>query len=210
MKKFIVYFIFFSSLFGTEVTVYAEDEITLAPDSMVVNLQISSTANTLSDAKAKNDEMLAKLYNYLSDNNISKDNTRVISTNLYTDDNYDSSGKIVTKSYRATKFIAINLAKNSDEILNNIIDMGVSYADIGYKNSEISAYKQKSLENALNLAIIKAKKLAKSINKNVSSIVQIEEIPAENLFYGAKSSGMDNPVILVKSKVKLKVLLKDE
>lgn len=210
MKKFIVYFIFFSSLFGTEVTVYAEDEITLAPDSMVVNLQLSSTANTLSDAKAKNDEMSSRLYSYLADNNISKDSTRVVSTNLYTDDNYDSSGKIVTKSYRATKFIAINLAKNSDEILNNIIDMGVSYADIGYKNSEISAYKQKSLENALNLAIIKAKKLAKSINKNVSSIVQIEEIPAENLFYGAKSSGMDNPVILVKSKVKLKVLLKDE
>ncbi|QKF64132.1 SIMPL domain-containing protein [Campylobacter corcagiensis] len=210
MKKFIVFFIFFSSLLGTEVTVYAEDEITLAPDSMVVNLQISSTANTLSDAKAKNDEMSSKLYNYLADNNISKDSTRVVSTNLYTDDNYDSNGTIVAKSYRATKFIAINLAKNSDEILNNIIDMGVSYADIGYKNSEISAYKQKSLENALNLAIIKAKKLAKSINKDVSSIVKIEEIPAENLFYGAKSSGIDNPVILVKSKVKLKVLLKDE
>lgn len=210
MKKFIAFFIFIGTIFATEITVYGENEIALAPNSVVVNLQLMSNGDSLSDAKAKNDEISAKLNKLLADNNVSKDNAKITNTNFYTNDSYDNNGKIVGKNYTAAKFITLNLEKNSDEILNSIIDMGISYADISYKNSQISAHEQKSLESSLNSAISKAKSLAKSMNKEVDSIASVEEIPPENLFFGTRASSVDNPVILVKTKVKIKVLLKDE
>lgn len=210
MKKFITFLAFVVSLVGAEITVYGENELSLTPDNMVINLQITSNGENLSDAKAQNDVISAEFDKLLDENNIQKDSVRLVSLNFYSTDNYDQSGNAVGKNYTATKYLSLNLKdlNKSDIVLDNLMRMGISYADISYKNSEFYNEEEKSLEVSINSAIKKAQNLANSINKDLGEIVYIEEV-GNDLVYATQMTD-SNPVVLIKTKVKMKFALKDK
>lgn len=200
------------------VTVYGNSNLTLSPNSAVLNLDIYSDGGNLLSVKEKNDKITKKTNDLLKEQNISKSSIQIQRAFISSRDKYNKNGEAVGKIYSVSKNakISINDINKTHSLIDALISAGISNINISYENNEIKTYENKALKEALNLARQKALKLAEASNKELGEIIEVEELSAnsQNYFMNAKSLnaadsfGNLDGVISVGASVKAKFNLK--
>lgn len=200
------------------VTVYGNSNLTLSPNSAVLNLDIYSDGENLLSVKEKNDKITKKTNDLLKEQNISKSSIQIQRAFISSRDKYNKNGEVIGKIYSVSKNakISINDINKTHSLIDALISAGISNINISYENNEIKTYENKALKEALNLARQKALKLAEASNKNLGEIIEVEELGAnsQNYFMNAKSLnaadsfGNLDGVISVGASVKVKFNLK--
>ena len=200
------------------VTVYGNSNLTLSPNSAVLNLDIYSDGGNLLSVKEQNDKITKKTNDLLKEQNISKNSIQIQRAFINSRDKYNKNGEVIGKIYSVSKNakISINDINKTHSLIDALISAGISNINVSYENNEIKTYENKALKEALNLAKQKALKLAEASNKDLGEIIEVEELStnSQNYFMNAKSLnaadsfGNLDGVISVGASVKVKFNLK--
>lgn len=150
------------------------------PDLISVYFSVDTTGTTSKIATDKNSEIVDKLITELIKQGFDRDQIQTTGFNVYPD--YDwINGQQVSKGFKATHSITVQMSSNESEKIGDVIDAGVSAgAGISYINFELSQekqneYKAQALKQAAEDAKIKAQSIAEGLGKTLGRLVSTSE-----------------------------------
>lgn len=152
--------------------------IKATPDLVSIYFSAETNGSTAKEAKDKNSEMIDAITTALIKQGFEKKDIQTESFNIYEDFIWIKD-KQVSKGYKATHQIKIELSTNEASKIGEVIDAGVDAgATLNYINFELSTekqneYKALALKQAAEDARIKAESLASGLGKKVGKFVSI-------------------------------------
>lgn len=163
---------------GNDITVTGESNIKATPDLVSVYFNAQTSGNTSKEANDKNSEMVDKIIVALVKQGFERKDIQTEGFNIYEDFDWINN-KQVSKGYKATHQIKIQLTTNGSSKIGEVIDAGVDAgAMLDYINFELSKskenlYEAQALKEAGEDARIKAEAMAAGIGKKVGKLVSI-------------------------------------
>lgn len=150
------------------------------PDLISVYFNVDTTGNTSKLATDKNSEIVDDLIIELLKEGFERKQIQTMSFSVYPE--YDwINGKQVSKGYKATHSIKVQMSSEDVSKIGDVIDAGVNAgAGISYINFELSQekqneYKAQALKAAAEDAKIKAQSIAEGLGKKLGRLVSTSE-----------------------------------
>ncbi len=185
------------------VTGNGQATIKVIPDVVSVYFSIDTKAATSAEATSKNSEIVDKLVTEMLKLGFERKDIQTISFNVYPD--YDwVNGQQVSKGYKATHSIKVEMSTNDSGKIGDVIDAGVNAgAGISYINFELSQekqneYKAQALKSATEDAKSKATAIAEGLDKTLGRLVSVTDTSFNYspwaLYASAEGAAMDASV----------------
>jgi len=158
------------------VTVNGISTIKVVPDLVTVNFQIDTNGSTSAIAREANAKIFEEFQKSMVELGYAREDLKTASYNIYQD--YDwSDGKQISKGYKATHVITVEVLANDTDKIGKVIDAGVNAgAGISYINYELTSesqnkYKAQAMKFAAEDALVKATSVAEGFDKKVGKLV---------------------------------------
>jgi uncharacterized protein YggE len=171
---------FSSFSLNNTVTGNGQATVKVVPDLIGVYFNVETSGTTSQQATEANSEIVDSLTSKLTDLGLSKSQIQTTGFSVYPD--YDwVNGQRVSKGYKATHSIRVELETSDSAKIGNVIDAGVSAgAGISYINFELSqskqnTYKAQALKLATEDAKIKAQAIADGLGKRIGRLVSVSD-----------------------------------
>lgn len=155
-------------------------EIKVVPDLVGVYFNVETKGNTSKEANDANSAVVDELITELVKQGFERSQIQTIGFNVYPE--YDwVNGQQVSKGYRATHSIRVEMSTSDAGKIGDVIDAGVDAgAGISYINFELSQekqneYKAKVLKLAAEDARIKAESIAQGLDKRLGRLVSVSD-----------------------------------
>ncbi|MCU0642074.1 MAG: SIMPL domain-containing protein [archaeon] len=163
------------------VSVSGSSVIKATPDIVTVYFTVQTSGATAEEAKDNNSEIVDEVITNLVKLGLERKDIATENYNVYPD--YDwINGRQVSRGYKATHSIKVELSAAKMDKVGSVIDAGVEGgATINYINFELSkdtenAYKAQALKEATEDARLKADSMASGLGKSVSGIKSVSAV----------------------------------
>lgn len=167
-----------SSNMGNTVNVQGYATIEAMPDLVTVYFSVETKADTATEAKNNNSEIMEDVLTALMLEGFDRDEIVTENFNVYPNYVWDDDGR-TEEGYIATHSVKVEMSAEDFDKVGDVVDAGVDAgANINYINFELSVEKQNQYKaEAMNLAAkdakIKAESVAQGFDKNVGKLVSI-------------------------------------
>ena len=175
----ILFFSFKSSVSsGNTVNVQGYATIDAMPDLVTVYFSVETKADTATEAKNNNSEIMENVLTALMLEGFDRDEIVTENFNVYPNYIWDDKGR-TEDGYIATHSVKVEMSADKFDKVGNVVDAGVDAgANINYINFELSVekqneYKAEAMKLAAQDARIKAESVAQGFGKNVGKLVSI-------------------------------------
>ena len=212
MKKYLfLLIIVFSNLAISQnniqatVDVMGEGIVKVAPDEVIIKVQVENKGQNPIALKQKNDFIINDILAFIKNMNIADKQVQTEYVRL--NKNYDYQTKIY--SYVANQSISIHL-KNLElyeSLMNGLMERGINRIDgVSFSTSKIKELKSQARIKAIENAKMKAEEYTKVLNQSIGKAVSISEFNNTNypgpvnkktMMLSSDASGMEQQTISV-------------
>ncbi len=160
------------------VSVSGSSVIKATPDTVTVYFTVETMGANAEDAKNNNSEVVDEVITNLVKIGLERKEIITENFNVYPDYSWEN-GRQVSKGYKATHSIKVELSSTKMDKVGSVIDAGVDGgATINYINFELSkdkenAYKAQALKEATQDARLKADSMASGLGKSVGEVKSV-------------------------------------
>lgn len=193
------------------ITVTGTAEVEVAPDTVILSLDVTKLDKDLATAKRLNDESVTKILELtrrleIPTTNVQTDSVSVEEKNQFirngknriVDDEGDEIGKKVFLGYEVEKTIVIKLTDITkfENLFNEVLKTGLTEINsVRFETSKPRENKDKARDLAMKAAKEKAIALAGSINQTIGKALRItEENSVQNYGYNVNGASVNNTV----------------
>ena len=186
MRKIILLFAIFATLgsFAQQPTpslvqVVGEGTVSVVPDEVVIRARAEHTGQSASSVKKLNDEVVAKVIEYLKEKGIPAKNIRTDYIRLNKEYDYNSKEYF----FSANQAISIHLKdlERYEEIMSGLLNSGLNRIDgVEFKTSKEEALKSEVRKKAMLDAKKKAEEFALALGQEIGRARQISEVESGN------------------------------
>ena len=186
MRKIILLFAIFATLasFAQQPTpslvqVVGEGTVSVVPDEVVIRARAEHTGQSASSVKKLNDEVVAKVIEYLKEKGIPAKNIRTDYIRLNKEYDYNSKEYF----FSANQAISIHLKdlERYEEIMSGLLNSGLNRIDgVEFKTSKEEALKSEVRKKAMLDAKKKAEEFALALGQEIGRAHQISEVESGN------------------------------
>jgi hypothetical protein len=173
--------------FGGSSSNYTEDSVTVQglstvkamPDLISINFNIETKANTSTEAKDANSEILNDLIDALIAQGFERKDIVTENFNVYQDYTWEESGR-KDNGFIANHYVVVEVSSNETDKLGSIVDAGVNagalVGSIDFKLSQElqNEYKAQAMKLAAADAKIKAESVAEGFDQEVGKLVNVQ------------------------------------
>jgi len=173
----------FSSLFPSSsntVTGNGESAIKVIPDLIKVYFNVETSAETSSEAKDENAEIVDALTLSLLKLGFEKKEIQTSNFNIYPEYSWKNNNRELI-GYKASHLIVVEMSTDKSDKIGETIDAGINAgAGISYINFELSQekenqYKAEAIKLAAEDARIKAESLAAGLGKTLGKLISVSD-----------------------------------
>lgn len=173
--------------FGGNSSNYSEDAVTVQglstvkamPDLISINFNVETRANTSTEAKNANSEILNNLVDALIAQGFERKDVVTQNFNVYPDYTWDD-GKRKDNGFVANHYVTVEVSSNDTDKLGTVVDAGVNSGalvnsiDFELSQSLQNKYKAEAIKLAASDAKIKAQSVAEGFDKKVGKLVNVQ------------------------------------
>jgi uncharacterized protein YggE len=173
-------FWYFQAKPATTISASGQSTIKVMPDITSVVFNVETNASTAQEAKDKNAEIVSRLKTAIVALGFLENEITTENYNIYPDYSWENNQQ-VSRGYRASHSLKIEILDNKKDKIGSVIDAGVNAgALLGYINFELSTgkqneYKALALKEATSDAKIKAESIASGLGKKLGDIVSVTD-----------------------------------
>lgn len=186
MKKFLLLSALFVTLGSSAqqqmpslVQVVGEGTVTVVPDEVIIRARVEHTGQSAASVKELNDEVVAKVIEYLEEEGISARNIRTDYIRLNKEYDYNSKEYFFSANQAIT--IYLKDLEKYEEIMSGLLSSGLNRIDgIEFKSSEEERLKSEARKEAVLNARMKANEYAGALGQEIGKAYQISDIESEN------------------------------
>jgi len=194
------------------VNVKGEAKVLVVPDVISVNFNVETNGSTAIEAKDANSEIVDKITLALLKKGFSEDDISTQSFNVYEDFDWTQDGS-VSKGFKASHLLKIEIPTNNPEIIGDVIDSGIDNgALLQYINFELSSEKESEYKSQATLlatqdAKLQAEAMAEGLDMKLGGVVSISDANLDGIqhyrAFEAPAGGMmaEADVMMAKSSV---------
>lgn len=166
---------------ANSIVVNGEGKISVAPDTLIINVSVSELADTTEQAQLQNNKKVGELKAILSKMNVPEKDIKTTSVNVYEEfDRSDTSGK-KSLGFRSQHYLNILLSGDNfwelwGQIMDNIAKIwGVIINGTQFELKDKNAALAIAREDALEDAKTKAEQLAKASGRKLGKVIIITD-----------------------------------
>ena len=173
------------------ITVTGTAEIRIAPDEVILSLDVTKNNKDLQVAKRQNDESVGKIlelarsFSVLPQNvqttyisvEMKYDSIRDAKTRIFNDDG-EEIGKRIFKGYEVSKTVNVRLTDISkfEEFFSRVLDTGITEVnEVKFETSKLRENKDTAREMAMKAAKEKATAMAAALGQTIGKAIKIVE-----------------------------------
>lgn len=159
------------------ITVNGEAAVKVQPDKILMNLGIETRDNSITIAKQKNNDILAKAMAVIKESGIVESDVQT--DNLSVEPRYaDMQDRLSFLGYfvRNAFCVTIGDAAKVEGLMSRLLEAGVTHVHhVDFQTTEFKKYREEARELALKAAREKAEKMAAALGQSIGAPLQISE-----------------------------------
>lgn len=163
---------------GETISVTGNSVVKVTPDLVTVYLNVETNGSSAQIAKDENAKIVDEVITSLVKKGFAREDIETLNFNIYPWQEWENN-KYVSKGYKTSHQIRIELKENKFSLVGDVIDAGadagamISTINFELSTSKQNEYKALALKQAGQEAKIKADAIAEGVGKRVGALVSI-------------------------------------